>query len=300
MTRIAIVIAAGLALIATLPAVPAHALRARVFVSKVGADVGACSFSAPCQSLGYALSGVEPGGEITILDSGGYSPITITQGVTITVPPGVEAGIVPVSGGDAITISTGTGAVFLRGLTIDGSTGGNNGITVIDAPSLTIVDCVIRNFTHDGIHLGSSHQTIVSILNTITSNNGNDGIAALPGNVLRAVFNNVESINNGAVGFELRGSPGLGLTAAIVNSVASNNTGNGITVGQSSTLFLRNSLVSLNLNGVSSEPNGFVVLSNNSIVLNNSTDALLNGGNILTYGNNECFACSRSGPEVPF
>src|ERR1700692_3336646 len=70
-------------------AAPAQALRARVFVSKAGADVGACSFSAPCQSLDYALSAVEPGGEITILDSAGYNPITITIGVTITVPPGV-------------------------------------------------------------------------------------------------------------------------------------------------------------------------------------------------------------------
>ena len=106
LTRITFALLAT-ALTCSVFAAPAQALRARVFVSKAGADVGACSFSAPCQSLGYALSGVEPGGEITILDSGGYNPITITQGVTITVPPGVEAGIAVPAGGTAITINAG-------------------------------------------------------------------------------------------------------------------------------------------------------------------------------------------------
>ena len=118
-------------------AAPAHALRARVFVSKAGADVGACSFSAPCQSLDYALSGVAPGGEITILDSAGYNPFTITKGVTITVPPGVEAGIAVPSGGTGITITAGPNdTVVLRGLTLEGAATGQTGIAFADGAGL--------------------------------------------------------------------------------------------------------------------------------------------------------------------
>jgi len=50
------------------------------------------------------------------------------------------------------TISSG-GAVFLRGLTIDGSTGGNNGITVIDAPSLTIASARARHPHRAGLSI---------------------------------------------------------------------------------------------------------------------------------------------------
>ena len=128
MLRTTIVVAAGLTLAALLPAAPAHALRARVYVSKTGADAGGCSFTAPCQSLNFALNAVEDSGEITILDSGGYNPITITKGVTITVPPGVEAGIAAPAGGTAITINaTQNDAVILRGLTLAGANSANYG-----------------------------------------------------------------------------------------------------------------------------------------------------------------------------
>src|SRR5580700_7477321 len=63
-TRIPLALLAT-ALACSLFAAPAHALRARVFVAKTGADVGSCSFSAPCQSLNFAYNAVLPGGEIT-------------------------------------------------------------------------------------------------------------------------------------------------------------------------------------------------------------------------------------------
>jgi hypothetical protein len=163
-------------------AAPAHALRARVFVSKAGADVGACSFSAPCQSLGYALSGVEPGGEITILDSGGYNPITITQGVTITVPPGVEAGIAVGAGTDGITINGGPNdIVSLRGLTLDGATVGRNGIVFNAGARLEIIDSMVQNFATTGIAFQPTTPSTLLISNTRVLDNPNSaGIYLLP------------------------------------------------------------------------------------------------------------------------
>src|SRR5580704_10637361 len=166
MLRTTVVVTAGLVLAALLPAAPAQALRARVFVSKAGQDVGACSFSAPCQSLEYALNAVASSGEITILDSGGYNPITITKGVTITVPPGVEAGIAAPAGGTAITINaTVNDAVVLRGLTLSGANTANYGIFVNTAAKIEIIDSVIRDFSQVGINieLGANFQTLIHI-----------------------------------------------------------------------------------------------------------------------------------------
>jgi hypothetical protein len=72
-------------------AAPALALRARVFVASYGMDSGNCSYTAPCRTLNFAFNAVVAGGEITMIDSAGYDPLTITKAITITSPPGVEA-----------------------------------------------------------------------------------------------------------------------------------------------------------------------------------------------------------------
>src|SRR5215472_10944968 len=102
-------------LASSLFSVPAHA-RARVFVASYGNDANPCTFGSPCKTFQVAVNAVDPGGEVTAIDSAGFGPINITKAVTITSPDGVEAGVVPTNPStDAITINT-TGDVFLRGL----------------------------------------------------------------------------------------------------------------------------------------------------------------------------------------
>src|SRR5260370_42517571 len=56
----------------------------RAFVSINGSDGNPCSAVSPCRSFNQALTVVEPGGEIVVQNSGGYSTgFTITPGVTI-------------------------------------------------------------------------------------------------------------------------------------------------------------------------------------------------------------------------
>ena len=211
-------------------AAPAHALRARVFVSKAGADVGACSFSAPCQSLGYALSGVEPNGEITILDSGGYSSITITQGITITVPPGVEAGIAAAAGGAAITINAPGATVVLRGLTLEGAGSANWGIYSYSAALLEIIDCTVGNFTTQGIIVEAPAVTSVMISNTVVSDvspGGAEGIFLVStGGAMIAALNQV-TVTNSSYGVAAYASNGT-IEAQISNSHIDNNTSTGV------------------------------------------------------------------------
>src|SRR5215831_18556724 len=108
-------------LASSLFSVSAHA-RARVFVASYGDDANPCTFGSPCKTFQHAVNVVDPGGEVAAIDSAGFGPINITKAVTITSPNGVEAGVVPSAGGDAIDINAGQNdAVMLRGLTLDGS-----------------------------------------------------------------------------------------------------------------------------------------------------------------------------------
>lgn len=62
----------------------------QTFVSGAGNDSGACGLAAPCRTFAYAITQTSVSGEIVILDSAGYGPVTITQSVTISNPGGVR------------------------------------------------------------------------------------------------------------------------------------------------------------------------------------------------------------------
>jgi len=73
-----------------------------------GSDSNPCTFLSPCRNFQQAVNVVDPGGEVTAIDSAGFGTVTITnKSVTITSPNGVEAGIAVPSGGAGITIIAG-------------------------------------------------------------------------------------------------------------------------------------------------------------------------------------------------
>src|SRR5215831_9582132 len=108
------------ALACSLYAAPAHA-RARVFVASYGNDTNPCTFGSPCKTFQQAINVVDAGGEVTAIDSAGFGPISIdSKTITITSPPGVEAGIAaPAPGAAAITINSQGETYTLSGLTLD-------------------------------------------------------------------------------------------------------------------------------------------------------------------------------------
>src|SRR5215469_17053733 len=87
----------------SLATAPANA-RARVFVASYANDANSCTFGSPCKTFQQAVNVVDPGGEVTAIDSAGFGPINITKSVSITSPDGVEAGIVASAGADAIDV----------------------------------------------------------------------------------------------------------------------------------------------------------------------------------------------------
>jgi hypothetical protein len=135
---------------------PVLGLANRVFTSaRSGNDANACaSVITPCQTFAGALMQLNPDGEVIALDSGGYGPVTITQGVTIEAPAGVTAFIHPPSG-DAVTVNAGSGKVTLRGLILNV---GNSGITVNSVGTLNVENCFISGFALAGIKMLSGGE----------------------------------------------------------------------------------------------------------------------------------------------
>jgi len=168
-----------LAVLFIVAATPALGLANRVFVSaRSGNDANSCdNVNTPCQTLAAAVLQVVADGAIIVLDSGGYGPVTITQGVTIEAPAGATAFIHPPSG-DAITVNAGSGTVTLRGLTL--SVGSGSGITVSSVGTLNVENCSIAGFSN-GIQMSSAGRLNVK------------------GTDIKACFAGVALVNNAGV-----------------------------------------------------------------------------------------------------
>ena len=116
----------------------------RTFVSTSGLDTNACGPTAPCRTFSAALALTSAGGEIVVLSSGGYGPMTITQSVSI-----VAAGVHPsisVSSGDAIGINAPSATVNLSGLALIGEGSATNGLHIVNASSVVISGMSIEGF----------------------------------------------------------------------------------------------------------------------------------------------------------
>lgn len=139
----------AVAFLCILTSTGAMATAQRTFVASNGSDANPCSITAPCRGFTAALVQTTSGGEIIVLDSAGYGPVTINQAVSIIAPPGVYAGISVVSG-TGIVVNSGSSTVVLEGLTINGL-GGGTGIDFQAGSALRIERTTISGFTSYGL-----------------------------------------------------------------------------------------------------------------------------------------------------
>jgi hypothetical protein len=194
-----------------LKAEPAHAQATRTWVSGVGDDANPCSRTAPCKTFAGAISKTAAGGEINVLDPGGFGAVTITKSISITAV-GVEAGVL-VSGTNGIVINVqSTDKVLLDGLDIEGLGTGLNGVTIIGGGRTTIRNCSIRNFTQNGVNLQGTANA-------------------------RAVIENSVILGN-AGGFNMLGANGAMNTAFVQNTILDSNTSFATQVGGGNVLVL--------------------------------------------------------------
>src|SRR6201993_2892138 len=118
----------GALFVAGLAIAPAHAQATRTWVSGGGDDANPCSRTAPCKTFPGAISKTAAGGEIDVLDPGGFGAVTITKSITLAAEGTGEAGIL-VAGTNGVTVNCTTDPnckVILRGLQIDGGPPGSN------------------------------------------------------------------------------------------------------------------------------------------------------------------------------
>src|SRR6266702_7508405 len=110
----------GLFLALLFLAAPAQAQATRTWVSGVGDDANPCSRTAPCKTFAGAISKTAAGGEIDVLDPGGFGAVTITKAITLDGGGGQVASIV-VAGTNGINVAAGVNDIIvLRNLSING------------------------------------------------------------------------------------------------------------------------------------------------------------------------------------
>jgi hypothetical protein len=117
----------------------------------------------PCRSFNQALTVVEPGGEIVVQDSGGYSTgFTITQSVTIDAA-GFNASVISTSAAALCTTNAGPGdRVVLRGISFHGASVGANAIDVTQVGSLYVEHCSIAEFKGAGVLVENGGKLFVT------------------------------------------------------------------------------------------------------------------------------------------
>jgi len=237
-----------------LSAIPADAQRARVFVASYGNDSNPCTFGSPCKTFQAAHDAVAAGGEITAIDSAGFGPVNINKAVTITSPPGIEASIAVPPGGTAIAVAAGANDIItLRGLTLNGAGSGGTGVFFTTGAKLAVIDCVITNFTQDGIlvHPSAATDTLVLVSNTIVTETPGGIVLSTfgPGGV-QATFGGL-TLDNNTDSIELitQGGP---INLMVANSQIGHNTQIGIyssggSAGPGNHLYLKNVTFSGNM-----------------------------------------------------
>ena len=151
----------------------ATATAQRTFVASYGNDANPCTLTLPCRGFSAAIAQTGPSGEVIVLDSAGYGPVTITQSVSIIAPDGVFAGITVPAGADGVDVAGADIVVVLRGLTINGQ-GGNVGISFLQGRALHIDRCTVSNVIGRGISLtpGDEFPAAVYITDTKVDEGG--------------------------------------------------------------------------------------------------------------------------------
>ncbi len=299
----------ALPLLMLMPAA-AHAQATRTWVSGVGDDANPCSRTAPCKTFAGAISKTATGGEINVLDPGGYGAVTITKSITITAPEGY-GGILN-AGTNGVNINAPNIVVRMTGIVIDGAGTGLIGVNFIQGSSLHMHNCIIRN-NNAGSALGikfapSAGTSDLILTNTIVSNNGTGvtggGVHLAPTGTgaVTALLQNVTMTGN-IFGLKADASTAVnGVFATVRDSSSNANNFSGLTAltapgGGFAWMMVDDTTSSNNgTTGVKSDGSGaIVVVGNSTISMNAIGFQFVNSGQLLTQNNNTLFGNGSNG-----
>ncbi|HYK02638.1 MAG TPA: right-handed parallel beta-helix repeat-containing protein [Thermoanaerobaculia bacterium] len=269
----------------------------RTWVSGVGDDANPCSRTAPCKTFAGAISKTAAGGEISVLDPGGYGAVNITKSITLN-GAGTLASIL-FSGTNGIIVNGAGIIVNIKDISLNGGTPtspGINGIRIIQAAVVHVIGCDIFNYSAAGI---MDERTTAGTL--VVSNTH--------------IHNAISTAGNTAL-FGIRVTPTGAVTTAnqlmVDNVVISNNnlaTSNGIFISNGGKGLVNRSTFTTNFRGIFGGSGGTVEIAVNDCVFLNNSDGIrvaaganvrlsnnlitggvnginLQGGTVSSFGNN--------------
>lgn len=293
----------GAITLAVLAGTAAHAQATRTWVSGVGDDVNPCSRTAPCKTFAGAISKTAAGGEIDVLDPGGYGAVTITKAITINGPEGY-GGILS-SSTNGIVVNAGVNdVVVLRRMSIQGAGTGLNGIRFLAGAALILDQCEIAGASAGfGVDFSPAAASSLDVVDSSIVNNGTIATTTGGGIIVRPTG------GTGTAKVTVRGSQfirntfgirGEGATAAaggvkititdseFVNNgfggvIALTTTASPVTMMLNGVIAANNGTNGLNANGAAASITfGSSTVTGNTTGLNPQNSALL-----VSYGNNQ-------------
>ena len=269
----------------------AHAQAPRTWVSGVGDDVNPCSRTAPCKTFAGAISKTATGGEIDVLDPGGFGTLTITKAITVDGGTGAGWASVLASGTNGfiinITTNLATDKVILRNLTINGAGTplGTDGVRFVDGAELTLENVVIENFSGDGIDIPQTQQSATHIRNVTMNNIGGSGIKITTNVGQTLITVEDSSIHATTTGFDAIAN----VRAALRHSTFDKGTTCVRTSGSASIVNADDLFITYCATGVQAST-GSTINIGNSMIVQNATGLSLNAGTINSMSGNTLFS----------
>jgi hypothetical protein len=258
---------------------PAAAQATRTWVSGVGDDANPCSRTAPCKTFAGAISKTAAGGEIDVLDPGGFGAVTITKSITID---GGSAGGILSSLTNGVIVNGAGIVVTLRNLAINGAGTGLNGINALNFATLHLDNVVIGGVTGSAVHVNSSAPGQVVIRDSRFSRPCAIGYrATTTAGTIAALLSNV-TIEGCTTGIDA-----LARTSTVVRNSAVSHAVMGIAASAGATVAFDQSAVTASNNGVVSHGGATIVRLSRATVTDNVVGlSSVSGGTLLSFGNN--------------
>lgn len=262
-----------------------QAQATRTWVSGVGDDVNPCSRTAPCKTFAGAISKTAAGGEISVLDPGGFGTVTITKSITINGTHGAGYGsILAALASAGVIVNNAAAVVRLNSLDINGAGTGTDGIRINAALKVYINDCKIDGFTNRGINdIRTTANSFLNVLDTAVSGCGQSGVVVIPGvgGNITVTLDNVHSqgsTSNG--GYAQSGA----VKSTIRNSVFTGNSLSGAFADGSGEMNIIGCVLSHNGTGIAVTAPAVVRLSDSTIT--NNTTSITGNTQVSSTGTN--------------
>jgi hypothetical protein len=290
----------------------AHGQATRTWVSGVGDDANPCSRTAPCKTFAGAISKTAEGGEIDVLDPGGFGTVTITKAMTIDGTHGSGFGSILNSGNIAginINVTGGTfvnsAVVILRSLYFQaasqspsGTGSSSNGINYIKADRVFVDDCHFENQGNAGIKMNLASTGSLLVEDCDFTNVGT-GITATTTSGTALVQANHISVFGSTNGFVLTANAQGMVTESYFGR---NIGGSAAQAGSGCTLDISHSKFISNSTGINAVAGSTVRVNECEIFENSSgfagtASSIQSGGNNKVVGNSA--SITPSGPAIP-